>query len=106
MKLPEAFGTAITLNGSAPPRSVLCWSPEWVGMEQTISSEENSKKKKIPWFAAGAKVPRLHARPGSQNSEDMTPELPSDLGSEKKKGLGFGVAYSKLCWRVANTQER
>lgn len=75
-------------------------------MEQTISSEENSKKKKIPWFAAGAKVPRLHARPGSQNSEDMTPELPSDLGSEKKKGLGFGVAYSKLCWRVANTQER
>ncbi|KAL6081371.1 hypothetical protein STEG23_011976 [Scotinomys teguina] len=73
-------------------------------MEQTMRSEENSKTRRIPGFAAGAKVPRLHARPGSQNSEDMTPALPSDLGSEKKKGLGFGVAYSKLCWRVANTR--
>ncbi|MEJ1273760.1 hypothetical protein NN561_004631 [Cricetulus griseus] len=72
-------------------------------MEQTMSSEENSKKRKIPWVAAGPKVPKLHARHGSQNSEGMTPGLPSDLGSEKKKGLGFGVAYSKLCWRVANT---
>lgn len=25
-------------------------------------------------------------------------------GQQQKKGLGLGVAYSKLCWRVLNTR--
>lgn len=58
-------------------------------MEQAMSSEKNSKRRMIPWVAAGAKVPRLHARPGSQNSEDITPELPSDLGSFRRKDLAL-----------------
>lgn len=79
------------LNGSAPLRSVLRRSPEWVGMEQAMSSEENSKKRMIPWVEAGAKVPRLHASWGSQNSADMTPELPSDLGSSRRKNWGLAL---------------
>lgn len=70
---------------------VLSRSPEWVRMEQTMNSEENSKKRMIPSVAAGAKVPRLHARPGSQNSEDMTPKLPSDLGSFRRKDWGLAL---------------
>lgn len=67
-------------------------SSEWVGMEQAMmSSEENSKKRMILWVAAGAKVPRLHERPGSQNSEDMTPELPSDPGSFRRKDWGLAL---------------
>lgn len=73
------------MNGSAPLRSVLRRSPEWVAMEQAMRSEKNSRKRMIPWVAAGAKVPRLHASPGSQNSADMTPGLPSDLGSSRRK---------------------
>lgn len=90
-KLRKGFGTTITLNGSAPLRSVLRRSLEWVGMEQAMSSEENSKKRMIPWVEAGAKVRRLHARWGSQNSADMTPELPSDLGSSRRKNWGLAL---------------
>lgn len=79
-KLPEAFGTAITLNGSAPPRSVLCRSPEWVGMEQTMSSEKNSKKRKIPLGCS--------RRQGSEASR--TPGIAEQRGHDAGTALGSG----------------
>lgn len=36
-KLPDASCAAITLNGNAPPRSVLSPRPAWVGMEKATS---------------------------------------------------------------------
>lgn len=104
-RIPEAPDTAITLNGNAPRRSVLPLRPAWIRMEPATSSGETPKRKKWSWGPRRRQDSEASREPQAAEERGHDARgLPTDLGSERKKGLRLGFSSTKLCSQLANAQ--